>query len=302
MTEDPRMNDSRTLRLVWPQWQGAGRDMVGQLVPEVPLTQARRGYAVGSRVLDAILPPHEGPTEVVPVPWDDAEGTTNGVESRTAVIDSLDAALTALARHDAEQVLTLGGECSVSVAPFSSLAARYGDDVAVVWIDSHPDVDTPETGYDGYHAMAVSTLLGHGDAEIVGRLPTVVPSSRIALAGLHAWEEDAYANVAAWGLSTFGPDDLRDSSEPLLAWLASTGASKVAIHLDVDTVDSDEAALGLGKVPGGLTRAQVRRVISDLAQVTDVVGLTIAEFIPRDVLALNGLIADMPLIPASDAP
>jgi len=43
-------------------------------------------------------------------------------------------------------------------------------------------------------------------------------------------------------------------------------------------------------------------VISDLAQVTDVVGLTIAEFIPRDVLALNGLIADMPLIPASDAP
>ncbi len=143
--------------------------------------------------------------------------------------------LDALRRHDTDRVLTLGGECSVSVAPFAALADKYGDDLAVIWIDSHPDTDTPETGYDGYHAMAVSTLLGHGDRRIVNLLPATVDRSRVALAGLHDWEEDAYANVGAWGLSTFGPDDLRTSTEPLLEWLAATGATRVAIHLDVDT-------------------------------------------------------------------
>jgi arginase len=63
------LTDSRasTLRLVWPQWQGAGRDMVAHLMPGVPLDQARRGYMTGTAVLQAILPPHDGPTANVPV-------------------------------------------------------------------------------------------------------------------------------------------------------------------------------------------------------------------------------------------
>jgi len=147
--------------------------------------------------------------------------------------------------------------------------------------------------------MAVAVLLGHGDDEIISRLPATVSSQRLALAGLHDWTEDDYPNIAAWGLTPFSPEDLRSTSEPLLAWLAATGATKVAIHFDVDTVDSDEVVLGLGKVPGGLTRAEVHRIIADLAATADVVGLTIAEFIPRDVLALQGLLDGMPLIPTS---
>lgn len=290
------LNDPHTLRLVWPQWQGAGRDNVAQLLPEVPLAQARRGYAVGSRVLQAVLPAHAGPTEIVTVAADDDERSTGGIESREAIIQSLTNALNVLGRHDPDRVVTLGGECSVSVAPFATLAAKYGDDLAVIWIDSHPDTDTPETGYDGYHAMAVSTLLGHGDQQIVNLLPATVYASRVALAGLHDWEDDAYANVGAWGLSTFGPDELRTSTEPVLEWLAATGATRVAIHLDVDVVDSAEVVLGLGQVPAGLTRAQVHRVVADLATAADVVGLTVAEFIPRSVLAISDLLDGMPLI------
>lgn len=44
------------LRLVWPQWQGGGTSSVRQLAPEFPFDVARRGYAVGSAVLDAVLP------------------------------------------------------------------------------------------------------------------------------------------------------------------------------------------------------------------------------------------------------
>ena len=39
--------DGPTLRLVWPQWQGAGTSSVRSLAAEFPLDVARRGYAVG---------------------------------------------------------------------------------------------------------------------------------------------------------------------------------------------------------------------------------------------------------------
>lgn len=291
------IDDSQTLRLVWPQWQGAGRDNVSDLLPDFPYEHARRGYAVGSKVLNAILPEHAGPTEFVAVANDDSKGTTNGVESLDVVTDSLKSALSAIDKHSPRRVLTLGGECSVSVAPFSKLAAEYGDDLAVIWIDSHPDSDTPDTHYNGYHAMAVSTLLGEGDSSITELLPATIPSSRLAYAALHDWEEDAYVNVGKWGLPVFSPEDLRDSSEALIDWLKNTGSSKVAIHLDVDVVDSNEVAFGLGQVPDGLSRSQVQRLVADISEAADVVGLTIAEFIPRDVLAMQGLLEGMPLIP-----
>jgi arginase len=44
------------LRLVWPQWQGAGSISVHELASEFPFDVGRRGYAVGSAVLQAVLP------------------------------------------------------------------------------------------------------------------------------------------------------------------------------------------------------------------------------------------------------
>lgn len=73
-------HDSVHLRLVWPQWQGAGTSSVEAFAPEFPLYVARREYAVGPAVLDAVLPPHDGPTETVPVTLSD-----DGLEERDGV-------------------------------------------------------------------------------------------------------------------------------------------------------------------------------------------------------------------------
>jgi hypothetical protein len=59
--------DRGTLRLLCPQWQGAGTSSVQALASEFPFDVARRGYAVGSAVLEAILPPSDGPTAIVPI-------------------------------------------------------------------------------------------------------------------------------------------------------------------------------------------------------------------------------------------
>lgn len=294
MNPDPTTG---TLRLVWPQWQGAGTSSVRELASEFPFDVARRGYAVGSSVLQAVLPPHDGPTAVVPVAMDDAGlAEKDGIEAKDVVLAQLASALAIIEAHSPDRILTLGGDCSVSVAPFSALALRYPDDLAVVWIDSHPDVDTNETGYVGYHAMAVTALTGHGDRDVVALLPATVPGRRVALTGLHFWEDDVDANLADWELATFAPEELRRSSAPLLEWLAGTGCSKVAIHFDVDTIDSNEIVLGLGAEPNGLTSGQVRRIVADVSAAAEVVGLTVAEFIPRQVMHLQRVLADFPLV------
>ncbi|WP_437773399.1 arginase family protein [Arthrobacter sp. KNU40] len=281
-----------TLRLLWPQWQGAAPDVVGALAPELPLPLAQTGYSLGTHILDLLVPANGQRTEVVPVGnYSPTLGTERGVYAREAVIGQLRAALGILRATDPTRVTTLGGECSVSVAPFSHLAEKYGDDLAVVWLDAHPDCTLPESKYDGYHAMAISHLIGHGDPEVLDALPATIHPSRVALAGLHAWADDELPNVQAWGLTTFAPAVLNQGPESLITWLKATGCSKVAIHLDVDVIDSDDIVFGLGMEPQGLTRDSVIKTIGALHGTADVVGLTVAEYIPRQVLALQELLA-----------
>jgi arginase len=144
--------------------------------------------------------------------------------------------------------------------------------------------------------MAVAALTGHGDPDILSLLPATVTPDRVALVGLHEWTEDDFPNVAEWGIQSFGPEELRQSTQPLLEWLAATGCSRIAIHFDVDTIDSNEIVLGLGAVPDGLTSSQVRRIIADVTSAADVVAVTIAEFFPRQVMHLQQLLHDIPLI------
>ena len=114
--------------------------------------------------------------------------------------------------------------------------------------------------------------------------------------GPHAWADDDFPNVAEWGIQSFSPGELRSSTHPLLNWLAATGCSHLAIHFDVDTIDSNEIVLGLGAEPDGLISTEVRRIVADINTVTDVVEFTIAEFIPRQVIHLQQILKCFPLI------
>ena len=87
---------------------------------------------------------------------------------------------------------------------------------------------TGASEYPGYHAMAVSALVGRADPEVQALLPTTVSPNRVALVGVHAWTNDDIPNIDSWGLTSFSPDDLRESSQRLLDWLAGIGCTRVA--------------------------------------------------------------------------
>jgi hypothetical protein len=106
--------------------------VAGRHAADFPFDVGR--YAVGSAVLAAVLPPHDGPTVTVPVTMtDEGLAERDGVEAKAIVVEQLARAVEVIGQHNPARIASLGGECSVSVAPFSALAARYEDDFAIVW-------------------------------------------------------------------------------------------------------------------------------------------------------------------------
>ncbi|KAK1918977.1 A-agglutinin attachment subunit precursor [Pyrenophora teres f. teres] len=62
-------------------------------------------------------------------------------------------------------VLTLGGDHSIAIGTVSGTAKaireRLGKEIAVIWVDAHADINTPETSDSGnIHGMPVSFLTG----------------------------------------------------------------------------------------------------------------------------------------------
>ena len=112
------------------------------------------------------------------------------------------------------------------MAPFSYLIKKHGADLAILWIDSHPDMGTGETAYPGFHAMVVSALTGHDNQELLQILPATTTADRVALVGMHDWTDPMLPAIAdEWGLSVFSPDTLRSSSAPLLDWRSSVATA-----------------------------------------------------------------------------
>lgn len=193
-------------------------------------------------------------------------------------------------------MLTLGGDCAVSVAPFSYLASVYTDDVAVVWLDAHPDLTLPHEGYTGFHAMALAALLGQGDAGILGLLPATIRAENALLVGLRSPEGRDMQRPDLLGVRWMPSAQVNRSSTEVLEWLGQRGVGRVMVHLDLDGLEPEELKIAVASDPGGLGLAATSRLINDIARHCDLVGLTIAEPMPREVIKLRRLLHSLPLV------
>lgn len=283
-----------TLRLIYPQWQGG---IVDHWMPDIPADDASRGYYLGAQLLQLLAPESSQQTVEVPVSLDinDRE-TEKGISARRVILKQTKAALAKLREYQPDRIVTLGGECSVSVVPFTYLAEKYPDDVAVVWIDAHPDINLPYDEYKGYHAMALTACLGMGDEEIIGMMPGKFDVSRALVVGLRSWDEGMKERQAELGIKGLSPSEVADNSEAAMEWLKATGVSKVVIHFDLDVLDPAEIIAGVGVEPNGMKINEVVRLINDIASAYDLVGFTIAEPMPRVAIKIRNMLDRLPLL------
>ncbi|CAK9098248.1 unnamed protein product [Durusdinium trenchii] len=80
-----------------------------------------------------------------------------------------------------EQVFTIGGDCSVDLAPMSYLRWRYPK-LLVAYIDAHADLNAEWESPSGhFHGMSLRALLGTAPEDLQPRVP--LEAARLALLG-----------------------------------------------------------------------------------------------------------------------
>jgi arginase len=165
-------------------------------------------------------------------------------------------------------VLTIGGDCGVEWAPIEAFA---DDDVALVWLDAHPDLNSPASSRTAaFHGMVLRTLLDQG-----------FDPAKVVLAGTRAFDEPEAEYVATVGIAHVPSDQLTDPTA-LIAAIEATGASRVYVHIDVDVLDPAYCA-GLGfPEPFGIEPATLVSLISAIRDRWPLVGAGLTEFAPAD--------------------
>jgi arginase len=166
--------------------------------------------------------------------------------------DTLAAQTVSVAFELPERPLVLGGCCCAHVGAVEALSARYGR-LAVIWLDAHGDLNTPETSPSGNAwGMPLRMLIDSG----------ATAADDVALVGARSLDPPERAYIATSGLHADGSAGLR---------AALGGADAVYVALDADVLDPAEIAAFMPE-PGGLAIDDVGRLLADVAAGGRVVG------------------------------
>lgn len=288
------MNNGKAIRLVMPQWQGG----------------ADPAYGFGAEMLAWLAPETGMPIFHVPVKEPGERLVKeNGMPGRGDINDNLDNAWAIIKKERPDRIVTLGGDCLVSLAPFAWLSQNYGEGFGVLWIDTHPDVQTLEQ-YENPHAHVLGALLGNGDPDLTRTVDQPLNPANVLIAGIHDPLPVEAAFIAEWGIETRSPQVVKDGTHGIAEWIAERGIKHLAVHFDLDVLDPHQfrsvlfARPGRGEhdfgdvAEGQINIQDVVELVSAVAGATDVVGLTISEHLPWDAINLREMLTRLPLIGA----
>jgi arginase len=244
--------------VVVPQWQGSGSSRAMRLVD-------------GAEAIRGDLPVASTRAVTVPLEAGDAQGT--GVHRMSSIALVRDALALELETVSGAAI-TIGGDCGVELAAISHV---LGPDVAVVWFDAHPDLNTPESSPSGaFTGMVLRTLLGDGPAGLVPATP--LDAARVVLAGARSFDPEEDAVISARGIRTIAAAEI--SAESIVAAIEATGATGVYLHIDLDVLDpADIAGLGSPEPFGVRATVLVETIRAVLARFP-LAGAGITEFAP----------------------
>ncbi|MGW9632087.1 arginase family protein [Agromyces sp. NPDC055520] len=231
-------------------------------------------------------------TIVVEVPVEAGEPLGTGVQRFSTLVRVRERTAEALS-HVPDWALTIGGDCGVSLASVAHASTRADGDLAVLWLDAHPDLNTPESSPSGgFGGMTLRAITGDGAAGLALDSETRVAPERLVLGGIRAIDDEERRFIDAHDVATLTVEDLSDPSL-VIAALEATGASQVFIHIDLDVLDP-AALAGLSyPMPFGVGAAELVALIRAVTARFPLAGAAIAGFAPASPQAADD---DLPTI------
>lgn len=275
----------KTIRLLYPDYASGGLET----------------YYFGANLLQYILPQNQSQPVVkvdITPPNGKDKNVTNGIYAEDDVLAGISDAQEKLAKANPDKIITIGGNCMVSLAPFDYLHGKY-EKTGIIWIDAHPDVSTVNDGYPYAHAMVLGSLLGYGAEQITKQMKNQAFKSDdvlyIGLQPLHDYQERY--------LKDMGVDYKVQDNEFVTDQEIKTFMSRfdhILIHFDIDVLDehlfhstyfANDELVGDGAGGGKMTMEKLSEILSMITENTNVVGFTVAEYLPFDEQRLHNLFA-----------
>lgn len=279
----------KTIRLLYPDYVSGNLDT----------------YYFGANLLAHILPENAA-QPLLKVEIAQPDGTnysiTDGIYAKEAVLSGIHSAKKVIADAVPDKIITIGGNCMVSLAPFDYLHGLY-QNAGIIWLDAHPDISTPEDGYPNAHAMVLGALMGGGAPVLAAEVESNKFKGNeilyVGLQGLH----DYQANY----LNKMGVD-YRIQSEAFLSNAEIRAFAErfdhILIHLDIDVLDAEffhstwfanKDLVGDGSGGGKMTLEKLSEILHCISDASDIVGFTIAEYLPFDEQRLHDMLAGLSL-------
>ncbi|WP_426349919.1 arginase family protein [Alloiococcus sp. CFN-8] len=279
-----------TIRLLMPQWQGGNNP----------------NYSFGAELLAWLAPNNDQP--LINIPVQAYDGTLleneNGIYGRKQLLEQLESANNIINAHQPDRIVMFGGDCLVEQAPFAYLNERYDGELGLIWIDAHSDL-VRIVGYDYGHTLPLGNLLGEGDEDFTNYVKIPLKAKNVFIAGLDSPTEQDSEIIQRLGIKTAGTNELKNSTKSIKEWIKDSDIKHLAIHLDLDVLDPkafrsilfanpekpyDFSAAGIMQIP------QLLKLLKELSEETDVVGLGITEHMPWDSINLKNLLGEIPIL------
>ncbi|MET0974770.1 MAG: arginase family protein [Leifsonia sp.] len=219
-------------------------------------------------------------TRYIDVPVGAGEALETGVLRFSSIVRVRERMLAELATVPGQTVV-VGGDCAVSLAAVEHAVAAADGDIAVLWFDAHPDLNTPESSPSGgFSGMVLRALLGEGAPELVPDRAARVRPDRLLLCGPRDIDPGESRYIEDNAIRTIRVDEL--TPDRLAAAVRETGASSVYVHIDLDVLDP-AAIAGLDyPEPFGLDVDTLTALIAAVRETSRIAGATIAGFAPAD--------------------
>ena len=277
----------KTIRLLYPDYVSGGLET----------------YYFGAHLMAHILPGNERQplVKVKIAPPDGREKrVTDGIYGKEEVLAGIREAMKAIEEERPDRIITIGGNCMVSQAPFDYLHGRYAN-TGIIWVDAHPDVSMVKDQYPNAHAMVLGSLLGYGDASLSDLMKNRKFQADeilyVGLQGLHDYQEqflkDMGVNYRVQTGDFVSEEEMRKFMDRF---------DHILVHLDIDVLDpalfhstyfANPELVGDGSGGGRMTMDKLTEVLHCITDYADVVGLTIAEYLPFDEEKLHKIFAGL---------
>jgi arginase len=249
----------------FPIWQGAG---------------APHGYARGAGVLRGIAAQHR-PVVDIAVEQQDFSESKGNVKAFATLLRHF-AKAQAVLDHTAAPVLTIGGDCVADYMSIAHALAKQGERMALLWVDAHPDINTPLTSPSGnFHGMLVRALLGEGPQEYTSLVPHKLTPQQLFYVGARDADMDPeeFRIIAAHKIPRVSVAELEAHKwDGLFTQIRARGFTSVYVHVDSDVMDLRDFPQAVVPVPGGVSAAALIAFLQALRANFPLAGAALTEY------------------------